>query len=459
MSFYLIGIGGAGMSVVAELLHAKGEVVCGSDAKDSKNLDHLRSLGIEVFVGHDAAHVPADARVVISTAVRESNPELAIARERGQEVLHRSQALALAAKGLDFVAVAGAHGKTTSSGMLAAALSQAGMDPSFAVGGVVTGFDTGAHLGASSVFVAEADESDKSFLNYSPRVALVTNVEPDHLDNYGSREEFEQTFLKFAQKIVPSGLLIVCSDDEGAARLGRAYEELGGRVWSYGGLTEDEGLWRGQKHAVVSAANLAPAHASATVCFDGQETELSLNVGGAHNLENATGALLVGIELGVPMERMATALHSFKGTGRRFELRGKAQGKVLVDDYAHHPSEVAAALRQARVESGGGRVLVLFQPHLYSRTKTFATEFAKAFQLADRLYITDIFGAREDPVEGVTSQLISNQVPGAHYIPDMREAAQAIANEAREGDLVITMGAGSITSMGEVILNRWGASK
>ena len=314
-------------------------------------------------------------------------------------------------------------------------------------------------MGASSVFVAEADESDKSFLNYSPRVALVTNVEPDHLDNYGSREEFEQTFLKFAQKIVPGGLLVVCSDDEGAARLGRAYEELGGRVWSYGGLTEDEGLWRGQKHAVVSAANLAPAHASATVCFDGQETELSLNVGGAHNLENATGALLVGIELGVPMERMATALHSFKGTGRRFELRGKAQGKVLVDDYAHHPSEVAAALRQARVESGGGRVLVLFQPHLYSRTKTFAAEFAKAFQLADRLYITDIFGAREDPVEGVTSQLISNQVPGAHYIPDMREAAQAIANEAREGDLVITMGAGSITSMGEVILNRWGASK
>lgn len=459
MSFYLIGIGGAGMSVVAELLYAKGEVVSGSDAKDSKNLDHLRSLGIKVFVGHEAAHVPADARVVISTAVRESNPELAIARERGQEVVHRSQALAFAAAGMDFVAVAGAHGKTTSSGMLAAALSQAGVDPSFAVGGVVTGFNTGAHLGASSVFVAEADESDKSFLNYSPRVTLVTNVEPDHLDNYGSREEFEQTFLKFAQRIVPGGLLIVCSDDEGAARLGKAYSQLGGRVWSYGGLGESNALWHAQKHAAINHAKLAPAHASATVCFAGEEVALSLNVGGAHNLENATGALLVGIELGVPMERMASALHSFKGTGRRFELRGKVQGKVLVDDYAHHPSEVAAALRQARVEAGDGRVLVLFQPHLYSRTKTFADEFARAFHLADQLYIADIFGAREDPVQGVTSQLISNQVPGAHYIPDMREAALAIADEAREGDLVITMGAGSITAMGEVILNRWSANQ
>lgn len=459
MSFYLIGIGGAGMSVVAELLSAKGELVCGSDAQASDNVERLRTLGIEVFVGHDAAHVPADATVVVSTAVRESNPELAIARERGQKVIHRSEALALAAQGMDFVAVAGAHGKTTSSGMLASALSAVGLDPSFAVGGIVSGFDTGAHLGGSHVFIAEADESDKSFLNYSPTIALVTNVEPDHLDNYANREDFEATFLEFAGKIKPGGLLIVCVDDPGAARLGEAYAKAGGRVWSYGASPLErmraEGVWYSDTHAMIMRPKLQPSEASATVMIGKTETKIELAVGGEHNLLNATGALLVGMELGVSSTDMADALANFHGTGRRFEFRGEVAGRRLFDDYAHHPSEVAAALRQARIEAGEGRVLVIFQPHLYSRTKTFAERFAREFVLADQVYFTDIYGAREDPMEGVTSALIADLVPGAKLVPNMEQAALAVADQAQPGDLMLTMGAGSITRMGQVILNRW----
>ncbi|MDO5049645.1 MAG: UDP-N-acetylmuramate--L-alanine ligase [Actinomycetaceae bacterium] len=459
-SYHLIGIGGAGMSVVAELLHARGATITGSDALESKNVEHLRGLGITCFVGHDASQVPPESTVVVSTAVRESNPELSVARARGQKVIHRSQALAIAAQGMDFIAVAGAHGKTTTSGMLASALSGVGTDPSFAVGGVVTGFDTGAHLGGSKVFIAEADESDKSFLNYTPRIALVTNVEPDHLDNYGSREAFEQAFVDFAGKIVDGGLLIVCSDDEGAARLGKSYAQtLGGRVASYGtkpvGVLDELGIWHAENHAVISNTNLSAEGASATVQYLGRELELHLKVGGAHNLLNAAGALLVGIELGVDADQMAQGLSAFVGTGRRFEFKGEVGGRRLFDDYAHHPSEVVATLKQARVEARGGRVLVLFQPHLYSRTKNFADRFAEAFCLADQVYFTDIFAAREDPMPGVTSGLIADRVPGSKLVPDMTQAAMALADQAQPGDLCITMGAGSVTSMGDVILSRW----
>lgn len=455
-AFHLIGIGGAGMSVVAELLDSAGYAVTGSDARDSKNIEHLKSLGIDAHVGHSADQVPADATVVVSTAVRESNPELALARSRGQEVIHRSQALALAAKGMDFIAVAGAHGKTTTSGMLASALSTLGVDPSFAVGGIVTGFDTGAHLGHSSVFIAEADESDGSFLNYRPRVALVTNVEPDHLDHYGSREAFEQAFLDFAGKIVDGGLLVVCADDEGARRLGKAYEAQGGRVASYGVASQSQARqWRAKAHATICEPKLQASGASCKVDYLGEEIDLQLGVGGAHNLLNACGALLVGIELGVEAQEMARGLASFAGTGRRFEFRGEVSDRRLYDDYAHHPSEVEAALKQARIQAGDGGVLVLFQPHLFSRTQNFADRFADAFKLADKVVFADIYPAREDPVEGVTSALIADQVPGAKFVPDLREAAEVLADLARPGDLCLTMGAGDVTSMGQVILDRW----
>ncbi|MDO5701655.1 MAG: UDP-N-acetylmuramate--L-alanine ligase [Bowdeniella nasicola] len=435
--FHFIGIGGAGMSVIAELLDARGHQVQGSDQRESPALERLRSAGITVYVGQRAAQVPADAVVVRSTAVREDNPELAVARERGQEILHRSEALVLASEGLDFVAVAGAHGKTTTSAMLAAALVEAGTDPSYAIGGTVLGFGHGARLGSGSVLVAEADESDGSFLNYTPRIAIVTNVEPDHLDHYGTRENFTAAFLTFAQRLTPGGLLICCADDDGAADLARSAASTGIRTVTYG-------------RSPHADAQLDGEH----VTLGGRTTRLSLQVAGEHNRLNAAAAFIAGVELGVPASLMGRCLGAFRGTRRRFEPRGSVGAVRLVDDYAHHPTEVEATLATARTQVGSGRVLVLFQPHLFSRTHTFADRFAAALSTADGCVVTDIYPAREDPIPGVTSRLITDQLEGADYVPDRIEAAHAIAEAATPGDLIITMGAGDVTELADVVRER-----
>lgn len=453
--FHLIGIGGAGMSVVAELLVSRGHTVTGSDKSDGPALARLRSLGIKVFVGHDPAHVPEEATVVVSTAVKDSNPELAVARRRKQKVIHRSQALALAAEDTDFIAVAGAHGKTTTSGMLAAAFNACGTDASFAVGGVVSGFDTGAHLGSSQVFIAEADESDASFLNYHPRVAVVTNVEPDHLDHYGSRESFEQAFVDFAHRIVPDGALVVCADDPGALRLGQTYYREGGRVWSYGTVSADKCSMPLDTHLQIRHIELEANGSSSYCTLGSRDLELQLSVGGAHNVLNACGAILVGADLGIDPQVMAHALSAFRGTGRRFEFRAEVAGRRLYDDYAHHPSEVTVSLRQARTAADTGRVIVLFQPHLFSRTQNFASQFAEAFRAADHVVFTGIYAAREDPIDGVTSELISRNVPGSIVVEDLEDAARAVADATKSGDLCMTMGAGDVTTMAPVILDRW----
>lgn len=467
-AMHLLGIGGAGMSVVAQLLARSGYRVSGSDQNDSDTLGRLRQAGITVFVGHREEQVPQDATVVVSSAVRETNPELQVARRRGQRVLHRSQALALAAQGKDFVAVAGAHGKTTTSGMLASALTAAGAQPSFAVGGVVLGFGTGANLGQGSAFIAEADESDGSFLNYLPRVAVVTNVEPDHLDHYGSVEAFEQAFADFAHRIVPGGLLIACSDDPGARRLAHRYREDGGRVWTYGLLSAEQAAVPASTHAHILPPQISP-HAAGSHLSTGADipaatrggdgVDLELAVTGLHNLLNATAAYLTGVELGVTGICIAQALAQFTGTGRRFEARGEVDGKRLFDDYAHHPSEVAAAVAQARVVARGGKVRVLFQPHLYSRTQNFAQRFAHALSGADQVILTDIYGAREDPIEGVTSELITQHLPGGTVVPDRFAAARQLATSARTGDVCITMGAGNVTECGEIVLETWRTKK
>ncbi|MHB1065344.1 MAG: UDP-N-acetylmuramate--L-alanine ligase [Georgenia sp.] len=452
------------MSVVAELLLARGHDVSGSDQRDSATLDHLRHLGVPAFVGHDAAHVPDGATVVVSTAVRATNPELAVARERGLPVLHRSQALALAAQGRDFVAVAGAHGKTSTSAMLAVALRAAGQDPSYAIGGTLLGLGAGAHLGEGPVLVAEADESDGSFLNYAPRVAVVTNVEPDHLDHYGSVAAFHRAFDEFAERILPGGLLVACADDPGAFALARRTADRGTRVVTYGVGPSPE---VGEAHARVGDA-LLTAHRSFTQLrrtghrADGAPANvavpLAIEVGGEHMLLNAAGAWCAGVELGVAPAAMARALSAFSGTGRRFEVRGTAGGVRVVDDYAHHPTEVAATLRAARLAAGDGRVIVLFQPHLYSRTQTFAGAFARALAGADLVVVTDVYAAREDPVPGVDGSLITDAMPErGRYVADRRAAAETVADLARPGDLVLTVGAGDVTELGPVILQRLGA--
>lgn len=439
MKFYLIGIGGAGMNVVARLLRARGHEVSGSDRTESATTDALVREGIAVFVGHDAANVPADAIVVRSTAITPANPEYAIALDRGQEVWHRSQALAFASEGQDFIAVAGAHGKTSTSGMLAVAFDSLGLDPSRAIGGTLAGGAAGGYLGTGDVLIAEADESDGSFLNYSPRVAMVTNIEPDHLDHYGSVAAFEQAFVDFAHRIVPGGLLVVCTDSPGGERLANAVaSDL--RIVTYGRRP------RSGDHVLLELAG-----EGWNITRGDVTVRLRMSVPGDHMALNASGAWAVGVELGIDATEMADALGLFRGTGRRFEDRGEAGGVRVIDDYAHHPTEVEATIRTA-LEQTSGRVIVLFQPHLYSRTEKFAREFAAALDLADDVVVTSVYAAREVPSDGVEGDSIVAHSAKATYIADKHEAAREVARRAAVGDIVITMGAGDVTLLGPEIL-------
>ncbi len=451
---HLIGVGGAGMSAVAALLAARGLQVSGSDAQDGPALPGLRAAGVGVRVGHDAVAVRDVDTVVVSSAVRETNPELAAARAAGLRVLHRSQALAALMAGRSSVAVAGAHGKTTTSAMVATALLHAGADPSFAIGGSVLS-DAGPLGGGrdgAGPFVAEADESDGSFLAYRPLVSVVTNVEPDHLDHYGTREAFEAAFAAFADRIRTGGTLVACTDDPGAARLVAA---VASRLAARGVAVVTYG--RGAGADVRVGPTEAVAGGWATELVDGPtRSVVRLAVPGAHNGLNAAAAWTVLRRLGLDAATAADALGAFRGTGRRFEDRGTADGVRVVDDYAHHPTEIAALLGAARQVAGDGRVVVLFQPHLYSRTRTFADQFAAALAHADGVVVTDVYAAREDPEPGVSGALITDRVspPGrARFVPDRLEAARAAAALTEPGDLLLTVGAGDVTALAPVVLS------
>ncbi|WP_116206002.1 UDP-N-acetylmuramate--L-alanine ligase [Amycolatopsis circi] len=448
---HLIGIGGAGMSGIARILLARGAAVSGSDAKESRALLSLRAQGATLFVGQTAENLgelaePPSA-VVVSTAIKETNPEFAAARERGIPVLHRAQALAGLMAGHRVACIAGTHGKTSTTSMLTVALQNCRMDPSFAIGGDLNESGANAHHGEGGVFVAEADESDGSFLTYTPSVAVVTNVEPDHLDHHGTAEAYVKVFSDFVGQIEPGGLLIVCADDEGAARLGDEAAAAGVRVRRYGRVASGEGDVRVLDYAP------APDGGVVRVALDGEEHDLRVAVPGEHMALNAIAALLAGLELGAPLDGMAAGLAAFGGVRRRFEFKGRAGDVRVYDDYAHHPTEVAAQLRAVRTAAGSGRVVVVFQPHLFSRTQTFAAEFAEALSLADEVVVLDVFGAREEPVPGVTGALIADRVTvPVHYQPAFDVAAGLVADLVRPGDLAITMGAGDVTQLGPEIL-------
>jgi UDP-N-acetylmuramate--alanine ligase len=458
---HLIGIGGAGMSGIARILLARGAAVSGSDAKDSRAVLALRALGARVEVGHDPAHLPeAPATVVVSTAIRETNPELAAARERGLAVVHRAQALAALTEGRRLAAVTGTAGKTSTTSMLTVALQHCGLDPSFAIGGDLAVSGSGAHEGSGAIFVAEADESDASFLAFSPEVAVVTNVEADHLDHYGSVEAYVAAFETFLDRIVPGGALVACTDDPGAEALARVAESRGVRVRRYGrgGADACSAL---ATHRTVDArlVDFRPDGTGARVVLRhaGVEHLLRLAVPGEHMALNALGALLAGVELGADPETMLAGLAAFDGVRRRFEFRGRAGGVAVYDDYAHHPSKVAAQLRAARdVVGGHARVVVAFQPHLYSRTREFAKAFGEALGLADEVVVLEIYGAREDPEPGVSGALVADAVTlpadRVHYVPRWSEVPVVVAGVARPGDLVITMGAGDVTVLAPEIL-------
>ena len=444
---HFIGLGGAGMSAVARVMIGQGVPVSGSDSRDSAGLRALEALGATVFVGQDAANVRDADTVVVSTAIRSENPELAAARELGLRIIHRSVALAAAMGEQDVVAVAGTHGKTTTTAMITVLLREAGRDPSFAIGGDVAALGVNAAFGSGRVFVAEADESDGSFLNYSPQITVITNVEADHLDHYGTREAVFASFDRFVQLLPEDGLLVACADDPGAvdvlSRSGAA------RVCTYGysdtadiRITDTRPLGSGS----VSVLRFS---------LDGLdcEQELRLLVPGAHNIRNAAAAFTVALGLGVDPALAAAGLSVFTGAARRFEAKGEVRGVRVFDDYAHHPTELAAALEAARTVAGQHRVHVLFQPHLFSRTLAFAEEFAAALERADSATVLDIYAAREDPVPGLTSEVITSRVhrPGG-YAPDAVQAVREICRRAVPGDIILTVGAGDVTQFGAVLV-------
>ena len=446
---HFVGIGGAGMSGIARIMLARGMAVSGSDARESAATAALRALGARVEIGHAATHLGDADTVVVSTAIREDNPEVVAARAGGLPVLPRAAALAAVMRGRRGVAIAGTHGKTTTTSMLTVALQHSGGDPSFAIGGNLNESGANAHDGTGDVFVAEADESDGSFLLLTPQVAVVTNVEPDHLDHYGTAKAVEQAFVDFVARVAPAGTLVVCADDAGSRRLARAARATGVKVRTYGQAAD----------ADVRVADLDTASGTARfrlVVHGRRRGLLALQLAGRHNALNATAAYAAGLALGFASSDLIGGLAAFTGTRRRFELKGIAAGVRVYDDYAHHPTELTAVLTAAREVARGGRVIACFQPHLVSRTKFFAAEFGAALALADEVVVMDIDAAREDPEPGVTGALVADAVPLAAehvtYEASWSATPAILASMARPGDLVITFGAGDVTLVGPEVL-------
>lgn len=432
----MIGIGGSGMSGIARLLLAKGISVSGSDSRDSENIHTLSSLGAHIHIGHDAKNLGDADTVIVTGALWQDNPEYVLAKEKGLTILHRAQALEWLTRGSRLVSVAGAHGKTTSTGMVVTGLYEQNTHPSFVNGGVVQAYGLSAAFGEDDLFVIEADESDGSFLIYDTSVALITNVDADHLDHYGSLQAFDQAFIDFAQQA--KELVVISGDDPGAIRI-RSYIS-GPRVITFGEGKDND----------VRIVDISPAQdgVNFTVSFDGVEYSTKLGVPGRHNAINAAGAFAVLVGMGFEPAASLAGISEFGGTQRRFELHGTRSGVSVYDDYAHHHTEVNAVLTAARTVVGTGRIIAVHQPHLYSRTQHFCEEFAQTLENdADLTVVLDVYGAREDPIPGVTGALVSEKFTDSSkvtFIPDWQQAAEHIADISQPGDFVITLGCGDV---------------
>jgi len=442
---HLIGIGGAGMSALAKVLIARGVRVSGSDLKESPDLAALRVLGARIVVGHDPSNLGDAETVVVSSAIRSSNPELQTAEAAGVRVLHRAQLLAILMRDRRGIAVAGTHGKTTTTSMIALVLQHAGLDPSFLVGGEVNERGTNAHDGAGEWLVAEADESDGSFLWLAPEIAVVTSIEADHLDYYTGEGEVRDTFLAFMQNVSPDGAIIACIEDPGVRALASRVER---RLITYG---LDEGDWTATRVAANGEQTLLVSHG------EDEPFELHIPVPGAHNALNALAAVAVAAEAGVVIPVIGDALGKYGGVRRRFERRGSAAGVTVIDDYAHNPSKVRAVLAAAR-EQAPKRLVAVFQPHLYSRTLHLGKDLGAALATADVVIVTDVYGAREDPQPGITGKIVVDGVLDAEprrrvaYLPKRGDIVPYIAERALPGDLVLTIGAGDVTMLCDDIL-------
>jgi UDP-N-acetylmuramate--alanine ligase len=449
---HFTAIGGAGMSGIARIMLARGVTVSGSDSADSALLAELSAAGARVSVGHAADQLGDADTLVVSTAIRPSNPELAEAQRRGLRVLHRAAALASVMLDHQGIAVAGTHGKTTTTSMITTVLLHSGADPSYVIGGILAETGVGAAQGAGRAFVVEADESDGSFLMFSPAAAIVTSVEADHLDNYGTLAAVEAAFAAFAGRITDGGMLLACADDPGARALAGAVRPSVTAL-TYG--TAADASYRitsiqprGMRTALTVTGGPGTGLAGAG------PVQLEIAVPGRHNALNATAAFGLAVQLGVPVADAALGLAAYRGARRRMELKGEADGVQVIDSYAHHPTELAADLAAARDIAAGGRVIAIFQPHLFSRTRLFASDFGTALGAADEVMVLDVYAAREDPEPGVTGKLITDRVPGggAVFLPDRAAVPAAVASLAKPGDLVLTMGAGDVTQLGPLIV-------
>ncbi|MFZ4063900.1 MAG: UDP-N-acetylmuramate--L-alanine ligase [Candidatus Nanopelagicaceae bacterium] len=442
---HFIGLGGAGMSGIARIMLARGISISGSDAKDSGVLAGLKTLGAEVFVGHQASNLGSANVLVISSAIDGNNPELLAARASGLLILSRAEALALLMSESKSVAVAGTHGKTTTTSMLTVALQQAGLDPSFAIGGMINRGGTNAHLGSGDIFIAEADESDGSFLAYKPFGAIITNIELDHVDHFPDIESVNRIFLDFVASIQSGGFLVAGIDSPGVVHLLSQIVRTDIQIITYGESAD----------MAISHISLQPSQAHARITKLGKVLgELSLSIPGKHNIENATAAFAVGLALGAPGAELLAGLSNFSGAKRRFENKGSVNGITVIDDYGHHPTEVRVTLETAKRFAGNGQVIVIFQPHRFSRTAMFVSEFAQVLDIADQIYLLEVYAASEAAIPGVSSILIANAMASAkvQFEPSMIDVVNSAVEFAKPGDVIITLGAGDVNLLVPIIL-------
>lgn len=442
---HFVGIGGSGMSGIAKVMLARGAEISGSDLHESSTLDGLRSMGIKVFVGHDASHVEGASLLIRSSAIIDSNVELVAARKIGIEILERAEALSRLLAGKTSVAVAGTHGKTTTTSMLTVALQSCGLDPSFAIGASVRNFGTNAHHGSGEIFVVEADESDGSFTSYRPNGAIITNIELDHVDNFKDLASIDLLFEEFVKTVRDE--LVLCSDDPGVLRLIERVKSSTLNLLTYGTM--------GDPDLLIDRIYLGARESKARLVFRGRVWgDLELVIPGRHNLLNAAAAIAMGHQLGAPYQGLMAGLAKFTGARRRFEIKGISNGVTVVDDYGHHPTEVRATLETARNFAGSGRVLVIFQPHRFSRTAAFAHEFALELARADHTYLLEIYPASESPLPGITSAAIASKMPAGSvtYEPSMPEVISKVIKEAKSGDVILTLGAGDVSSLAPLII-------
>jgi UDP-N-acetylmuramate--alanine ligase len=450
---HFVGIGGIGMSGIAEVLLNLGYRISGSDLRNSAVTQRLATLGATVFEGHAAANIHGADVVVTSSAIAVENPEVSEARRLHVPVIQRAEMLAELMRLKYGIAIAGMHGKTTTTSMVASVLAAGGLDPTVVVGGRVDAMGSNARLGKSEYLVAEADESDRSFLKLSPILSVVTNIDREHMDCYRDMRDVRRTFLEFMERVPFYGVVVGCNDDPVLRRL---LPRVHRRVTTYGTCTGSDFLI--QPGSVSAGGKHSPIVRFQVAYKEKTLGEFTLHVPGAHNVLNATAAIAVGTALDIPVNQIRSGLDSFRGVDRRFQLKGNAAGVGVIDDYGHHPTEIRATLAAAR-QCGFRRVHVIFQPHRFSRTRDLMDEFATAFTDADTLCLLDIYPASEKPIDGITAQALASRImkagkPVVEYAPSFSDAVASVAAQAQAGDMVLTLGAGSVSQLGPMILQK-----